>query len=190
MTVSQLSLHSSLHLNTPSHTKHPAESFPWDIPSGPSTSETSDAISLSATELELEHICSIFILHFALCYESLMFWMKFPTHSPTPSFLTQRHFSLSNLLVTCLLLFPSHYLPFPIPTHSPPNSQAGASLLLIRVLLCTSLTAASIHTWLSSHFLVHLGEEVSHHHTSLVETVALDAVEVFLLLNYNRNSHF
>lgn len=175
----------------PSHTKHPADSFPWGIPSGPSTSETSDAISLSATELELEleHICSIFILQFALCYESLMFCMKFPTHSPTPSFLTRRHSSLSNLLVTCLLLFPSHYLPFRIPTHSPPNSPAGARLLLIHVLLRTRLTAASVHTWLSSHFLVRFGEEVSHHHTSLMETVALDAVEVFLLLNYNRNDH-
>ena len=156
MTLSQQSLHKSLHLNTPSHTKHPADSFPWGTPVGPSTSETSDAISLCHGTWAWTHML---YLHLTFC--SLL-WVtdvlkKFPAHSPTPSFLTPRHFSLSNLLITCLLLFPGRYLPFPVPTHSPPNSPAEAGLLLIRILLCTSLTAASIHTWLSSHFFVHLG---------------------------------
>lgn len=84
-----------------SHTRHPADSFPWGTPAGPSTSETSDAVSLSATELELKHICSIssYILLSAMshwCFEEVPCPLPHPQFSHTEIFFPVQPFN--NLL--------------------------------------------------------------------------------------------
>lgn len=106
------------------HTWNWEDSFPWGTPAGPSTSETSDAISLCPRNLNL-NTYTLSSSPFALHYESLMFWRSFPA-TPPPQFSHTEAFFPINLLIACLLLFPSHYLPFPSPHSppSPPNSPA------------------------------------------------------------------
>lgn len=141
VTLSQQSLHNSLHLNMPSHMKHPEDSFPWGHTCR-SQYQWNQWCNQPLPWNEIEHICSIFILYLNFHYESLMFLRSSLPTPPPPVFSTQRHFSPIQPFNSLLTVVPKPLFTLPIPTHSPPNSPSRGRLYYWSASPCTSLTAA------------------------------------------------